>query len=78
MSDILNLPRPAWMTEDVVLLEDQARRFIAAEFAPHLEQWHEDHFYPREVWTKAGAAGCCALRCRRNMAAAAARLRMKR
>src|SRR5580693_8679067 len=57
MSDILNLPRPAWMTEDVVLLEDQARRFIAAEFAPHLEQWHEDHFYPREVWTKAGAAG---------------------
>ena len=45
------------MTEDAVLLEDQARRVIAAEFAPHLEQWHEDHFYPREVWTKAGAAG---------------------
>jgi acyl-CoA dehydrogenase len=57
MSDILNLPRPAWMTEDVVLFEDQARRFIAAEFVPHLEEWHEDHFYPREVWTKAGAAG---------------------
>ncbi len=57
MTDILNLPRPAWMTEDVVLLEDQARRFIAAEFVPHLEKWHEDHFYPREVWTKAGAAG---------------------
>jgi acyl-CoA dehydrogenase len=57
MSDVLNLPRPAWMTEDVVLLEDQARRFIAAEFGPHLEKWHEEHFYPREVWTKAGAAG---------------------
>src|ERR1700723_717743 len=57
MTDVLNLPRPAWMTEDAVLLEDQARRVIAAEFAPHLEQWHEDHFYPREVWTKAGAAG---------------------
>ena len=57
MNDALNLPRPAWMTEDVVLLEDQARRFIAAEFVPHLEKWHEDHFYPREVWTKAGAAG---------------------
>jgi acyl-CoA dehydrogenase len=57
MSDVLNLPRPAWMTEDVVLLEDQARRFIAAEFVPHLEKWHEEHFYPREVWTKAGAAG---------------------
>ena len=57
MTDVLNLPRPAWMTEDVVLLEEQARRFIAAEFIPHLEKWHEDHFYPREVWTKAGAAG---------------------
>jgi len=45
------------MTEDVVLLEEQARRFIAAEFIPQLEKWHEDHFYPREVWTKAGAAG---------------------
>jgi len=57
MNEVLNLPRPAWMTEDVILLEDQARRFIAAEFVPHLEKWHEDHFYPREVWTKAGAAG---------------------
>jgi acyl-CoA dehydrogenase len=57
VTDVLNLPRPAWMTEDVVLLEEQARRFIAAEFVPHLEKWHEDHFYPGEVWTKAGAAG---------------------
>ena len=57
MNEVLNLPRPAWMTEDLVLLEDQAQRFIAAEFVPHLEKWHEDHFYPREVWTKAGAAG---------------------
>ena len=57
MTDVLNLPRQAWMTEDVVLFEEQARRFIAAEFVPHLEKWHDEHFYPREVWTKAGAAG---------------------
>ena len=57
MTDVLNLPRPAWMSEDVVLLEETARRFIAAEYGPHLEKWHEDRFYPREVWTKAGAAG---------------------
>jgi acyl-CoA dehydrogenase len=63
MTEVLNLPRPAWMSEDVVLLEEQARRFIAAEFVPHLEKWHEDHFYPREVWTKAGEAGllCAAM-----------------
>ena len=44
--DALNLPRPSWMTEDLVLLEEQARRFIADEFAPHIDRWHE--------------AGCCA------------------
>ena len=30
----LNLPLPSWMTEDLVLLEEQARRFIAAEYRP--------------------------------------------
>ena len=53
----LNLPRPAWMTEDLVLLEEQSRRFLEAEFVPHLDKWHDDHMYPREVWTKAGQAG---------------------
>jgi len=53
----LNLPAPAWMTEDVVLLEEQARRFIASEYAPRLEAWNEQGIYDREVWTKAGAAG---------------------
>jgi hypothetical protein len=34
----LDVPRSGWMTEDVVLLEEQARRFIVAEFVPHLER----------------------------------------
>jgi acyl-CoA dehydrogenase len=55
--NILQLPRPKWMSEDLALLEDQARRFIGDEFVPHLDAWHEEHMYPREVWTKAGAAG---------------------
>ena len=55
--DALNLPRPVWMSEDLVLLEEQARRFMHAEFVPHLDKWHDDHMYPREVWTKAGEAG---------------------
>ena len=53
----LDVPRPAWMTEDVVLLEEQARRFIDAEFVPHLDRWNEAGIYDRKVWTKAGAAG---------------------
>ena len=55
--DAVSLPRPAWMTEDLVLLEEQARRFITAEYVPHLDRWAEEGMYDREVWTKAGAAG---------------------
>src|SRR3974390_3429652 len=56
-SEVLNLPRPAWMSEDLVLLEEQSRRFMADEFAPHIDRWHEQGIYEREVWTKAGEAG---------------------
>jgi acyl-CoA dehydrogenase len=55
--NVLNLPRPGWMTEDLVLLEEQARRFIATEYVPRLDSWNEQGMYDREVWTKAGAAG---------------------
>ena len=54
---VLDLPRPAWMTEDLVLLEEQARRFMRAEFTPHVDRWAEQGMYEREVWSKAGAAG---------------------
>jgi acyl-CoA dehydrogenase len=55
--NVLNLPRPGWMTEDLVLLEEQARRFIATEYVPHLDSWNEQGMYDRQVWRKAGAAG---------------------
>src|SRR5262245_5193884 len=55
--DVLSLPRPSWMTEDLVLLEEQARRFIGTEYVPHLDRWSEEGMYDREVWSKAGAAG---------------------
>jgi len=58
----IDVPRPSWMTEDLVLLEEQANRFVQTEYVPHLEQWHEAHMYPREAWTKAGQAGLlCAM-----------------
>jgi len=55
--DVLNVPRPAWMSEDLVLLEEQARRFFAAEFVPHVEAWNENGIMDRAMWQKAGAAG---------------------
>jgi acyl-CoA dehydrogenase len=45
------------MTEDLIVLEDQARRLIAAEFVPHIDRWNEAGIYDRSVWTKAGEAG---------------------
>ena len=40
-----------------MLLEEQARRFFAAEFVPHIERWNEDGIMDRAIWTKAGGAG---------------------
>ncbi|MFL4982629.1 MAG: acyl-CoA dehydrogenase family protein [Xanthobacteraceae bacterium] len=61
--NVLNVPRPAWMTEDLVLLEEQARRFFAAEFVPNVERWNEDGIMDRAMWQKAGEAGllCAAM-----------------
>src|SRR5712691_10838658 len=55
--DILNLPRPAWMSEDLVVLEEQARRFLAAELVPHVERWNEAGMMARAAWKKLGEAG---------------------
>jgi acyl-CoA dehydrogenase len=54
---VLNLPRPGWMTEDLVLLEEQARRFLAAELVPDVERWDEQGVMDRDVWSKLGEAG---------------------
>ncbi len=53
----LQVPRPAWMTEDLVLLEEQARRFFASELVPHVENWTADGIMERAAWDKLGAAG---------------------
>ena len=45
------------MTEDLVLLEEQARRFLASEFVPHVEKWTQDGIMERSAWDKLGQAG---------------------
>jgi acyl-CoA dehydrogenase len=56
-TDVLSVPRPSWMTEDLVLLEEQVERFLDAEFVPQLERWHEQGMMDREAWSKLGEAG---------------------
>ncbi len=55
--DVLNVARPTWMTEDLVLLEEQAQRFLGSELVPHVERWHEQKIMDRSAWTKLGEAG---------------------
>ena len=53
----LQVPRPSWMSEDLVLLEEQARRFLASELVPHIEKWTADGIMERSAWDKLGQAG---------------------
>ncbi len=56
-ADILALPKPAWITEDVAMLYDMAHRFMADEIAPHYDAYEKNEIVDRSAWEKAGAAG---------------------
>ncbi len=61
--EALQVPRPAWMTEDLVLLEEQATKFLEAELVPHIEKWTDAGIMERSAWDKLGQAGllCAAM-----------------
>ncbi|HUE45796.1 MAG TPA: acyl-CoA dehydrogenase family protein [Aestuariivirgaceae bacterium] len=54
---VLDLPPPAWMSEDLVLLSDSARRFFLEDCAPHYERWEAQGAVDRDMWLKAGETG---------------------
>jgi alkylation response protein AidB-like acyl-CoA dehydrogenase len=45
------------MNEELALFRDNVRRFIAAEIAPHYEQWEQAEIFPRQLWNKLGQQG---------------------
>jgi acyl-CoA dehydrogenase len=55
--DVLKLPRPTWITEELAVLEDQARRFFSTELVPEVERWTEQGLIDRSAWTRLGKAG---------------------
>lgn len=57
MSLLPQLHRHAWMDEDIEAFREQARRFIANELVPHLDDWRRQGFIPREVWRPFGELG---------------------
>lgn len=56
-SEILSLPKPGWVSEDVAMLYDMAHRFMSEEIAPRYDEFEKNEMVDRSVWEKAGAAG---------------------
>lgn len=52
-----DVPRPDWMGEDHIILEDAATRFFADEVAPSYEDYEKAGIVPRAVWEKTGGQG---------------------
>ncbi len=51
------LLRHPWMDEEIGAYRDQARRYIANEMVPHLEDWRRQGYIPRETWVPFAAMG---------------------
>ena len=56
-ANVLALPKPAWVSDDVAMLYDMARRFMEAEIAPHYDAFEKNEMVDRACWEKAGASG---------------------
>ncbi len=46
-----------WMNEELHIMRDAVRKFLAREFVPNLPRWEKQGFIDREAWYKAGEAG---------------------
>lgn len=56
-SEVLDLPPPSWMNDELAMLADMGRKFFEAELISDYERFEKQEMVDREVWEKAGAAG---------------------
>ncbi len=56
-SEVLDIKPASWRSEEVVMLEEMANRFMAEEIAPHYERYEKQEMVDKEAWDKAGKAG---------------------
>ena len=54
---VLQVERPSWMSEDLVVFDTEARKFMERECVPHADKWIKQQHVDRSVWRKAGEAG---------------------
>ena len=46
-----------WMDEELHIMRDAVKKFVAKEFAPRASTWEKQGFVDRDAWLKAGEAG---------------------
>jgi acyl-CoA dehydrogenase len=56
------MPDPIHLTEDLRLIRDQIRRFVAEEITPHGDTWEVEGMVPRAVLRQMGALGFLGMR----------------
>ena len=56
-SEVLDLPAPAWIDDELQMLSDMSRKFFDAEVVPEYERFEKQEMIDRAVWEKSGDAG---------------------
>jgi acyl-CoA dehydrogenase len=55
--EVLGVPIPDWRTDDVVMLQEMATRFLETEVLPHYDRFEKQEIFDRSVWELAGKNG---------------------
>lgn len=56
-AEVLGLPRPQWMAEDVTMLRDMAGRFFEEKLLPRYDEFEAAEMVARDAWEQAGENG---------------------
>src|ERR1043166_3242442 len=51
------LAQASYVTDELRMFRDTARKFMEAEVKPHVERWDAQGHVDRDLWNKAGALG---------------------
>ncbi len=54
---VLQVDHASWMSEDLQIFDNEARKFLERECVPHSENWIKQQHVDRATWKKAGEAG---------------------
>lgn len=53
----MTVVQSAWLNDELLMLQEQAAKFIATELVPHAERWEQERQVDPESWRKMAQAG---------------------